>query len=114
MKKITFGIVFLFVALFVGVGCRTHKEIVNSTDNTFMYNAFEKEFTYVQFDSICIADTIDKDLKNWYSLSSLDGETNTPFTEYLYIKSLGNNECTYRLYVTDNNTYKILKRIRKK
>jgi len=114
MKKITFEIIFLFVALFISIGCKSNKSIIDSTDNNFMYNAFEKEFTYMQFDSICIADTIDNDLKNWYSLSLLDGETDTPFTEYFYIKSVGNDECTYRLYITDDNTYKISKRIRKK
>ena len=115
MRKITLAIIFLFIATFVNIGCNSKKTIINETNNmSLMYNSFEKEFTYAQFDSICVADTIDNDIRNWYAFSSLDGETNEPFVEYLYIKSLGNNECTYRLYIIDNNTYKISKRIRKK
>ena len=76
-----------------------------------MYNEFERDFTLAQFDSICKADNISKNLDKWHKLQATDGETHYTITEYLYIKSLGNNECIYRLVKKPNNIYKITKRI---
>lgn len=104
--------------------CSTHKTITDNINNIeivdsisygySMYNAFEREFTVLQFDSICKADKLINDLSKWHTLSVQDAETKEGFNEYLYIKSLGNNECIYRLVKVNNNVYKITKRITKK
>lgn len=104
--------------------CSTHKTITDNTNNIeivdsvsygySMYNAFEREFTVLQFDSICKADKLINDLSKWHNLSVQDEDTKESFVEYLYIKSLGNNECIYRLVKVNNNVYKITKRITRK
>ena len=93
--------------------------VVDTLDSASLYsaygvsmkNAFERVFTVIQFDSICKADKISKDLTKWHSLSSRDGDTNEVFTEYLYITYRGNQEIVYRLIKVDNSHYKITKRI---
>jgi len=78
-----------------------------------MYNVYEKEFTKEQFDSICKADLLINNLSKWHQLSMRDGETNQIVVEYMFIKSLGSYECIYRLVKTNDNIYKITKRIKK-
>lgn len=89
----------------------TYSGTIYSVYGLSMKNAFEREFTLIQFDSICKADNISKDLTKWHSLSSKDGETNEIFTQYLYITYKGNQEIVYRLIKIDNSHYKITKRI---
>lgn len=79
-----------------------------------MYNVYEKEFTKEQFDSICKADLLINNLSKWHQLSMRDGETNQIVVEYMFIKSLGSYECIYRLVKTNDNIYKITKRIKRK
>ena len=72
---------------------------------------YNREFTYTQFDSICVADTIPANLSLWKAYSSRDYETNSIITEYLYIKRLGANEEMFRLIMVNDSTYNIYKRI---
>ena len=72
---------------------------------------YNREFTYTQFDSICVADTIPANLSLWKAYSSRDYETNNIITEYLYIKRLGANEEMFRLIMVNDSTYNIYKRI---
>ena len=76
-----------------------------------LFNSFERVFTPIQFDSICIADRLNKNLAKWHQFATRDGETNEVFVEYMYIKQLGQNEIIYRLLKTRDGKYKITKRI---
>lgn len=78
---------------------------------TAMRILYDKDFTRVQFDSICVADTIPPDLKLWKSYSVRDYETGKPITEYMYIKRLGVSEELFRLMVKTENNYNIYKRV---
>ena len=78
-----------------------------------MYNAFEREFSKFQFDSICKADRISNNLNTWHVFTSKDGETKEVITEYMYIKYQDGGEYIYRLLKLNNNKYKITKRIKK-
>lgn len=80
---------------------------------TIMQNAFEGYYTKVQFDSICRADTLKNDLGAWYLVPMKDDETKENVSQYLYIKSLGQNEIIYRVHMINPNKYKITKRITK-
>ena len=98
---------------FLCFGCGSLK---NSTPNTIVYgtsmsNAFEGYYSKAQFDSICYADTILPDLGMWHQLPLIDYETGENVSQYLYIKSLGKNECIYRVHIITNDLYKITKRI---
>ena len=89
----------------------TIEEITYGAKRPGMYNIYEKEFTIYQFDSICKADKLLKDLNKWHQLKVKDGETHEEFIEYMYIKSYNRNyDCIYRLVKVNNNIYKITKR----
>lgn len=75
-----------------------------------MMNTFEKDFTKLQFDSVCRVEKISNKLKDWHVFVSKDAETKETFQEYMYIKSVGKNEAIYRLIITNNN-YRLTKRI---
>lgn len=120
-------ILFLFIC-FSTLGCyhlnnieTNTVEITNSVDSISnyenvlgagMYNAFEKYFSVVQFDSICKADKISNNLNTWYLFSSIDGETKEVVVEYMYIKNKLNQEIIYRLIPSKDGRYHITKRIR--
>jgi hypothetical protein len=73
---------------------------------------YDKDFTYAQFDSICVADAIPMNLEQWKAYTSRDYETNNIITEYMFIKALeANGEVIYRLMIVDEDTYNIYKRI---
>lgn len=72
---------------------------------------YDKDFTRIQFDSICVADTIPADLRLWRNNSIVDYETNARITEYMYIKHLGMNEELFRLMMVNDSTYNIYKRV---
>ena len=106
--KLFFKCILIGVISILICNCKPTQTVIN---NTQMYNEFESNFTRLQFDSICIADTISNNLEEWHKLYSIDGDTNEKCIIYMYIKSLGNNECIYRLIDKQDN-YKITKRIK--
>ena len=119
MKKINLFIIILSLILsFSSIGCKpTENTIIDNTEETFgisMYNAFEKEFNRLQFDSICNADKLHKDLNNWYCFAAKEGDTGKLLVEYMYIKYNKDQEIIYRLIPIDDNTFHITKRIRNK
>ena len=95
------------------VSCGLFKKAPTTPENygLSMRILYDREFTYAQFDSICVADTIPINLDLWKAYSTRDYETNDIITEYLYIKRLGNNEEMFRLMIKDEDTYNIYKRI---
>lgn len=116
MKKIKYIIYILIISLSLSIySCKTNEQINNdNTEINFggqMYNVFEDYFNLAQFDSICTADRISKDLNKWHKLYGKDGETKQQTIIYMYIKSLGNSECIYRLVKYNDSKYKITKRI---
>ena len=123
MRKFTFLKIFLiFFLCLTPISCHHINNIETNTieinDNnqiygSQMYNAFEREFSVVQFDSICDADHISNNLKTWHVLYFKDGDNGEVVAEYMYIKYSGNTEYIYRLIKVDNDTYKITKRIKK-
>lgn len=121
-------IILIFTLIFAPISCthlnnieNTTIEITNSIDSisgydnilgVSMYNAFEKNFSEVQFDSICKADKLSNDLKQWYLFTSREGDTGDIFVEYMYIKNKLDQEIIYRLIPNKDNTYHITKRIK--
>lgn len=95
-------------------GCGIFKKAatVPETYGASMRILYDREFTYAQFDSICVADTIPMNLELWKAYSQRDFETNNVITEYLYIKRLGlGGEELFRLMIIDEDKYNIYKRI---
>lgn len=78
-----------------------------------MLNAYEGYYTIEQFDSICNVDGLNPRLEDWIIIPLKDGESKENITQYLYIKSLGENEAIYRVQDLGGNILKITKRITK-
>lgn len=114
MKKILNIILVLFIGILIS--CHPTKNLVSDNQDIqygmSMYNAYEKEFTKIQFDSICKADRISNNLNKWHTLYIVDYENGSPIIEYMYIKYQKNIEYIYRLIKKSDNRYKITKRVR--
>ena len=100
------------------MSCHSHKQLIEvAGDGTpfgmSMFNEYERDFTKVQFDSICKADKITNNLNRWHSLYVYDGEDGSQIKEFLYIKYQGSAEYIYRLVQKNEGEYKITKRIKK-
>ena len=117
MKKLNIlKLIFVLILMLFPISCKNTQQLIINEDQPYgmsMLNSFERVFTSVQFDSICIADRLNKNLAKWHQFATRDGETNEVFVEYMYIKQLGQNEIIYRLLKTRDGKYKITKRITK-
>lgn len=114
MKK--FYNILLFFAIFIIASCSSVSTPVEPKDNIFstqMMNSFEGYYSNIQFDSICKADKINKDLNKWRKLKLIDEDTKIDISQYIYIKSLGEKESIYRVQIINDSTMKITKRIRR-
>ena len=109
MKSFIFTLLIIFAC-----ACSTFKTIdVSNSFGTKMQNAFEGYYTIEQFDSICIADTINPNIKEWQKLSIRDYESGEDASQYFYIKSLGEHENIYRVFYVNDSILKITKRVTK-
>lgn len=111
-KNFLLGLLVIFSMTSCGLLFKQKQNNDPQTYGTSMRILYDKDFTYAQFDSICVVDVIPQDLEQWISHSAQDYETGKMITEYLFIKSIdSNNEEIYRLIILDEDTYNIYKRI---
>lgn len=100
----------LIVILFSTMSCGTNKKIVTNNLHATMKIMIDESFNRQQFDSLCVADTINPDYTKWLVMPFVDYETNETVHEYVYIKKINEDEIMYRLII-ENCDYKIIKRI---
>ena len=111
MKKLGL-IIFIFAML--AVACCPTKHLPQNNDNLSGYSMkilFDKDFTYYQFDSLCVADTLPVNLNKWKANPAVDYETGKKIDQYFYIKRLGRNESFYRLIKRNEEIYNVFKRV---
>lgn len=97
---------FLFIC-----ACTSLNTSFTTEYNNTMRNEYEGYYTQYQLDSICGVDNIENDLSKWIIIGLRDDESKENVSQYIYIKSLGENECIYRVQKMENGLYKITKRI---
>ena len=102
-------VIFIAFILFLFACSSLQKSVENNIYGEAMKNSFERLFTKPQFDSICVADSLPKDLKKWHRMQIRDFETKDGKEMYLFIKRLGKNEQIFRLE-TIRDSLKITKR----
>jgi len=105
MKKI-----FVFIIGLVVFSC-TPKITDGVEKGDYMFNAMNGKYSYAQFDSMCVADTLPSDLTMWKSIGFVDYETNAKNKLFLYMKSNGRNETMYKVEDTSDDSIKIIKRL---
>ena len=103
-------IISFIIMIFLILSCGTVRRTTTTENPTSMRVLLDTTFTKSQFDSLCIADTINPNYKEWLSMSFIDYETNKTINEYTYIKELNEDEIMYRLIV-DETEYNIIKRL---
>lgn len=103
-------IISFIIMIFLTLSCSTVKKATTTENPTSMRILLDTTFTKFQFDSLCVADTINPNYKEWLMMSFIDYETNKTINEYTYIKTLNEDEIMYRLII-DETEYNIIKRL---
>ena len=106
MKKII-GLILGFLI----ISC-TPKVIVTDPDKgEIMKRTMNGKYSIEQFDSMCVADTLPRDLSDWKITYLVDYETNEHIALYLYMKESGKTESVYKVEKIPNDSVKIIKRV---
>ena len=105
MKKIFYPILFLAI-----LSC-TPKVTVNDNifNGTSMLRTMNGKYSMQQFDSMCIADTLPRDLSKWIKFNNRDYET----SEEILFYSAYKKNCVYKVEDTKDDSVKITKRVTK-
>lgn len=104
------SIIPFIITIFLILSCGVSKKNTTTENPTSMMILLDTTFTKFQFDSLCVADTINPNYKEWLVMSFIDYETNKTINEYTYIKTLNEDEIMYRLII-DETEYNIIKRL---
>ena len=105
MKKI-----FAFILGFCILSC-TPKIIETIDKGNIMVNTMKGKYSYAQFDSMCVADTLPTNLGDWKFLGLMEYESRDKHSLFLYMKSNGKYETVYKVEELMNDSVKITKRI---
>ena len=104
----------LFSIIFLLMGCGTVKETTSQewTEiglDGYMVKTFDRELTPIQLDSLCVADTLSRNLNEWIRMPFYNVETQKQVIQYLYIKA-SDNETLYTVQEMSNNVYYVTRR----
>ena len=106
MKKI-----FVFIIGVIAFSCSPKITDGGGEYGNVMTNAINKKVSMAQFDSICIADTLPRNLGHWKFLGLKDYETTKRVSLFMYLKRSGKTESMYRVEETMDDSVKIIKRV---
>lgn len=101
---------FLMIFL-IGLGltaCGITKK-VNET-NRYQMIGIEMQINQAQLDSICVADTLITNLKDWANAVYYDYETNTAVVKRTLVKGKGMEQTVYVIEILNDSTYTLSKR----
>ena len=77
-----------------------------------MRNVYEKNFSVEQFDSICKADGLPRNVRSgWRTVKYIDYEDKQTHYQYLYIQKKGGKEVIYRVEHLKGDSVKVTKRV---
>ena len=107
MKKL----IFLFSLIFL-LACGSTNTLYNNAKGDVMLIGMDGYFTALQFDSMCVADTLPTDLVKWDSILLKDHETGSKtILHYLYVDK-DSTEVLYKVEIINNkDSIKITKRL---
>jgi len=103
------NIIYIIMCIFF-LSCNP-KVIEKIDKGDVMVNTMKGKYSYVQFDSMCVADTLPKSLTEWKFLGLKEYESRDKHSLFLYMKSNGRYETVYKVEELMNDSVKITKRI---
>jgi hypothetical protein len=105
MKKI-----FAFIVGFIVLSC--NPKIVNGIEKSKIISTPMKgKYSMAQFDSMCVADSLPRNLGYWDFLGLKDYESHERTSLFFYIKNLGTDDVIYKVEETMDDSVKITKRL---
>ena len=105
MKKI-----FAFIVGFIVLSC--NPKIVNGIEKSKIISTTMKgKYSMAQFDSMCVADSLPRNLGYWDFLGLKDYESHERASLFFYIKNLGTDDVIYKVEETMDDSVKITKRL---
>lgn len=98
--------------MFFLVSCGSAKQISSQEWNEigldgYMVTTFDKTINKVQLDSLCYAENISHNLKDWSGLMLYEEETNKQVHQYLFIKA-DDAETMYTVQDMNDSTYYVV------
>ena len=106
MKKILGLILSILI-----ISCTPKVVVDNTKKGDTMMKIMNGNYSFAQFDSMCVADTLPKDFSKWQTLWLKDYETKDKVTLYLYMKECGKTESVYKVEKISDDSVKIIKRV---
>ena len=76
-----------------------------------MINTINKKLSIQQFDSMCVADKLPRNLTDWKFLGLQEYESNNRVSLFMYMKRGKLTETVYRAEDTMDDSVKIIKRV---
>ena len=110
MKKIVLSLLVAFSVVSCGLLSKHRQQKEQEPTEFFMMTMIERLFTYTQLDSLCTADGLSSSPEDWSKMFFIDGETNEPFEQYMYLIEKGDTTFIYTA-VPENDKIFVTKRI---
>lgn len=105
MKKI-----FVFIVGCIALSC--NPKMINGIEKSKIISTPMKgKYSMAQFDSMCVADSLPRNLGYWDFLGLKDYETKQRTSLFFYIKNMGTDDILYKVEETMDDSVKITKRL---
>lgn len=101
----------IFIVFFLALGltaCGAMKKVNEAS--RYQMIGIEMQINQAQLDSICIADTLVNNLKDWANAVYYDYETNTAVVKRTLVKGKGMEQTVYVIEILNDSTYTLSKR----
>ena len=109
MKKLFY----IFICIIALLSCSPTELVTNieREQGDKMFVPMKGKYSIEQFDSMCIADTLPRDLSEWQFIGYRDYEDRSKICLYLLLKENGKYETMYRVEGIIDDSVKIIKRV---
>jgi len=98
-------LVYLFITFLI-LSCNPKISNDNIFYGSVMFNAMNGKYSMAQFDSMCVADTLPRNMMDWEFLGLVDYESRQRVSLFSYYKK----NVVYRIEDTLDDSVKIIKR----
>jgi hypothetical protein len=105
MKKI-----FVFIVGCLALSCNP-KMASSIEKGKLIMTPMKGKYSMAQFDSMCVADSLPRNLGHWEFLGLKDYESHERTALFFYMKNIGTDDILYKVEETMDDSVKITKRL---